>query len=46
MGGMWFCWDSMWVANTLFLRDDGSGVGGGSGVGSSLPLPVFHLHLR
>ena len=46
MGGMWFCWYSMWVASANLVRDDGSGFGVGSGVGSSLQIPVFHLRLR
>ena len=43
IGGMWFCWNNMWVASKNLVQDEGSGAGDGSGVGSSLLLPVFHL---
>ena len=43
IGGMYVWFFSMCAAKAYGLRDDGNGVGGGSGFGRMLPLPIFHF---
>ena len=38
-------WEGICVARAYLLQGDSSDPGGGSGVGLSLSLPVFHLCL-